>query len=948
MASTSTFNLKSMQSATACEVRSDALTRLLYATDASIYQIEPAAVAFPRNVSETATLIQAASAEDLPITGRGAGTGLAGGALGEGLIVDFSRHNRAISDLNVDARTVRVEAGVVLDQLNVYLHPHGLRFGPDVATSSRATLGGMINNNSSGSHVPKYGTTIESVEALEVILADGTVAQIGRGHTDLGELEQQVDRIIERHTAAIDHHMPPGLLKRWAGYGLDKWVRDRADLTRMLGGSEGTLALVTAAELQLEPLPKAKGLGVIFFASVMEAMQATMELMDLEAAAIEHIDRVLFDQTRGQLQFKQARALLDLDDQPCEAILLVEFFEDIHDKLNALQQKKLGLRASTFLDEQEQTHIWSLRKAGLSLLTGCKGASKPTAGLEDVAVLPEKLPEYVAGLQSLMRPLGVEGSYYGHAASGLLHVRPVIDLHSQEDLDKYRSLADGVSALTKQFKGSIAAEHGVGIARTEFLPEHLGDELMGAMQEIKDLFDPENRLNPGKILSAPGYAYTIDSHLRQGADSTIVLPFEPVLAFAAKDECFIGNLEQCNGCGGCRKSTPTMCPTFIATGDEIMSTRGRANTIRAVLEGKHGKQDDPLASPELHDALRHCLSCKACTSECPSNLNMALLKAELLHAQHQKHGVTLRDRMIARVGTVGRWASTLPGLSNALLANPVVRKLNERVLGLSTERPLPRYAEQPFESSSVEQTLPHTPRGTVYLWDDCFARYNEPNIAHAAYTVLNALGYRVEVIQDKACCGRPAFSTGQLDLARDYATQNIQRITQSDPDTPILFLEPSCYSMFKEDYRELGIPGMDAVEGRCHLIEEFVADAIHRSPETMPWNTPSQPVAIHMHCHTKALTERNAAHEILSMIPGTSLTELTTGCCGMAGAFGTLKDQYALSVQVAKPLIEQIEALSSSTLVVASGTSCRHQIEHLSQHAQPKHIIEVLAKILKD
>ena len=704
---------------------------------------------------------------------------------------------------------------------------------------------------------------------------------------------------------------------------------------------------VPSVELSLEPLPQAKGLGVIFFASVMEAMQATVDLLDLEAAAIEHIDRVLFEQTRGQLQFKRARALLDLDDQPCEAILLVEFFEDIHEKLEAMKQKNLGLRSSVYMDEGDQGHIWGLRKAGLSLLTGCKGAAKPTAGLEDVAVLPEKLPEYVEGLQALMRPLGVEGSYYGHAASGLLHVRPVIDLHSAEDLAKYRSLADDISALTKQFKGSIAAEHGVGIARTEFLPDHLGPELMEAMKEIKDLFDPHNLLNPGKIIPAVGHQYAIDTHLRQGAKSGITLPFEPVLAFAAKDKSFVGNLEQCNGCGGCRKDTPTMCPTFMVTGEEIMSTRGRANTIRAALEHTHSGLGGTIFTPELEAALSNCLSCKACTSECPSNVNMALLKAELLHAKQQAHGVPLRNRMIARVDTVGKWASKMPGVANAVMRNPMVRSLNEIFLGLSSKRPLPAYASEAFDAKSVHQKIDSsTARGKVYLWDDCFVKYNEPDIGHAAIQVLNALGYSVEILKDKVCCGRPAFSTGQLDVARDYASKNVQRIAQADAGVPIVFLESSCYSMFKEDYRELGIPGIDAVEDRCLLIEEFVADCLAESQGSLPWKTLSNPVAIHMHCHSKALTERNAAHDILRAIPNADIIELKTGCCGMAGAFGTLKDKYELSVQVAQPLIAQIEALSAETIVVASGTSCRHQIEHLSQHSAPKHIVEVLADAL--
>jgi FAD/FMN-containing dehydrogenase/Fe-S oxidoreductase len=948
MASLREFKARQIKEKADCDVRTDALTRLLFATDASIYQIEPAAIAFPRSLEETRRVIQAAASENLPITARGAGTGLAGGAVGDGLIIDFSRHNRQISDLNVDARTVRVEAGVVLDQLNSFLRPHGLRFGPDVATSSRATLGGMISNNSSGSHVPKYGTTIESVRSLDVILADGTEATIGKGMDGLKDLEKAVASLILRSNDAINEYMPPGLLKRWAGYGLDRWLRNSQDLTRIVGGSEGTLAIVTSAVLELQPVPESQGLGVIFFASVSEALQATVELLELEPVAIEHIDRVLFDQTRGQIQFKKARALLELDDQPCEALLLVEFFDDIASKLETLKQKKIGLRSSVFLDSEDQTHIWGMRKAGLSLLTGCKGSAKPTAGIEDVAVLPEKLPDYVRGLQSLMKPLGLSGSFYGHAASGLLHVRPVVDLRHAGDIEKYRSLAEGVSALTRQFKGSIAGEHGVGIARTEFLPDHLGPELMSVMTEIKKLFDPSNLLNPGKIVRSPGSMakkFTIDGDIRQGEGSTITLPFDPVLAFAAKDESFIGNLEQCNGCGGCRKSGPVMCPTYLATDEESMSTRGRANTIRAALEHTHNRDMRSIFTPELEQALSNCLSCKACTTECPSNVNMALLKAELSHAKQIAQGIPLRERILARVELLGKLATTMPGIANALLQNPLVLKFNEAVLGLSAQRPLPIYTKNPFSADALKgQPYGDMLAGKVYLWDDCFVRYSEPGIGEAAIRVLNAMGYQVELLERRSCCGRPAFSTGQLDLARELAEKNVRCTSHADAGTPIL--EPSCYSMLKEDYRELGVEAMDSIESRCFLIEDFIIDALDRTEKMPKWKPDLPPMAVHTHCHTKSLSDRRTAQELLGRIPGAKVAELNTGCCGMAGSFGFISEKYQLSLQVAEPLVTQIDALPENTVVVASGTSCRHQIVHLTD-ARPRHVIEVLAGALK-
>src|SRR5438309_247054 len=612
---------------TGCDVRFDNLTRQLYATDASIYQIEPIGAAFPKSAQQAASVIRAAADTGVSVIPRGAGTSLSGGAIGEGLIVDFSRYNRQITEPNLEKRSVRVGAGVVLDQLNDFLRPHGFCFGPDVATSARATLGGMIANNSSGARVPVYGTTADHVVSLEIVMADGRIEKIGAGHPTLPGERAKIDNLIRAKSAEMAERWPPGLLKRWPGYGIERFRRAPNNLADILAGSEGTLAAIFSAELKISPLPHEKGLGLIFFASVDEAMQATVELLDLKPAAIEHIDRPLLDQTKGQLHFQAARDLLELDTKPCESILLVEFYEDVPERLSLLQARKLGLRKQILTDPAQMNLVWLVRKSGLSLLTGCIGPAKPVAFIEDAAVRPAQLPEYVRGLQSIMKPLGLEASYYGHAASGLLHVRPVLDLHSAADLKKFRQVADETSALVRQFKGSLSAEHGVGIARTEYMRDQLGDELLGVLREIKRTFDPKNVFNPGKIF-ADGQ-HKIDSHLRENFTRPLKLPFQPVLAFAFKDRSFIGNLEQCNGCGGCLKHTGIMCPTFMATGEEVMSTRGRANIIRGALELRVNGHD-PLKSEELDAALSNCLSCKGCTPECPSNVNLALLKAEML------------------------------------------------------------------------------------------------------------------------------------------------------------------------------------------------------------------------------------------------------------------------------------------------------------------------------
>src|SRR5213595_714670 len=679
---------------TGCDARFDNLTRQLYSTDASIYQIQPVGAAFPKTAEQASLVIHATADAGLSITPRGAGTSLVGNAIGDGLIVDFSRYNRQITNLDIERRSVRVGAGVVLDHLNDFLRPPGFCFGPDVATSSRATLGGMIANNSSGARCPVYGTTADHVTSLEVVMADGRIEKIGPGHESLCSERADIENLIRARSAEMAERWPPGLIKRWPGYGIERFLRAPNDLTNIFAGSEGTLAAIFSAELKISPLPSEKGLGLIFFSSVDEAMQATVELLDLKPAAIEHIDRPLLDQTKGQLHFQGARDLLELDTRPCESILIVEFYDDVAERLSILQSRKIGLRTKILTEPAQMNLVWSVRKSGLSLLTGCIGPAKPVAFIEDAAVRPAQLPEYVRGLRSIMQPLGLEASYYGHAASGLLHVRPVLYLHSANDLKKFRQVADQTSALVRQFKGSLSAEHGVGIARTEYMREQLGDELLEVMRSIKNTFDPKNIFNPGKIFSDG--RHKIDNHMRENFTRPLELPFQPVLAFAFKDRSFIGNLEQCNGCAGCRKDTPIMCPTFMATGEEVMSTRGRANIIRAALELRVNGHD-PLKSEELDAALSNCLSCKGCTPECPSNVNLALLKAEMLHARHRRDGLPFRDRIFSDIDLLGRMGCTVPSLANASLNFRPLRLLMEKALGLSARRSLPRYTSERFD-----------------------------------------------------------------------------------------------------------------------------------------------------------------------------------------------------------------------------------------------------------
>lgn len=927
-----------------CDIAFDDTTRLLYSTDASIYQITPAAVAFPKGKKQAVAGLRAALEAGLAITPRGAGTGLVGGALGDGLVVDFSRHNRSIQGLDLERRTVRVEPGVVLDQLNKFLRPHGFCFGPDVATSARATLGGMIANDSSGSHTPYYGTTADHVVELEVALANGEIVSIGPNHETLAPQRELVRDLVYFHSLELAGRLQPQLVKRRPGYAIHRCISQPDNLNHLICGSEGTLAIILSAELRLSPLPKQRGVGLVFFASVEEAMRATVELLDLKPAAVEHMDRVLLDQTRGQREFQAARELLELDFRPCQSVLAVEFFDEPGECLNELRRRKLGLRTLVLSSAAEAGLVWSLRKAGLSLLTSRKGPAKPTTCIEDTAVEPRVLPEYVSALQGLMNRFGVEASYYGHAASGLLHVRPVLNLHSEQDRSRLRQLSDEVSHLVRQFKGSLSGEHGVGIARTEYMGEQLGETILGVMAEIKHAFDPHNVLNPGKVI--PDGRYSIDTNLRSLWTANLRVPAHPVLGFVGRDESLLANLEQCNGCGGCRKEAPTMCPTFPVTRDEALSTRGRANLISGALQQRGPNGGWEWRSAELDAALSSCLACKACLTECPSNVNLALIKAELAHARIRERGLNLRERLFSSVDFVGRVGSAFPGLSNWAMATTPAKMLLSKAFGISSERSLPTFSDRFDHWFHKHEAKSNGSRGRVMLWDDTFVRHHDAHIGKAAVQVLEQAGFTVALPAGRECCGRPAFSQGNLDHAALKGRHNLRLLNEDHHQSPILFLEPSCYSMFVQDYVEMRLPGAERVAARCFLFEQFIEELLENEPGALSFQSGLGRIAIHAHCHVKAIMDTRFLAQLARRLPGREVQVLDSACCGMAGAFGMLESNSSLSRAVAEPLIRLIESQPYGTTLVASGTSCRHQIHDLSS-VSAFHMAEVLANSLE-
>ena len=916
------------------------IDRVLYATDASIYRVAPSAVALPRDAAQCSAVVRAAAEAGIGVTPRGAGTGLAGGAVGEGLIIDASAHLRAIGTLDRETGTIEVGPGIVLDQLNQCLAREGLMFGPDVATSSRATLGGMIANDSSGAHAPVYGTTSDHIEALEIVLADGSIGWVGRGREGFEPLRHQAAEAVLRKQEWIELRLPADLVKRRPGYDFHRFMNEPSNLAVLMAGSEGTLGLITSALLRVVPRPIQRGLGVVCFSSMAEAMAATVELASLGPAAIEHLDSPVFGQSRGRLEFAAARALLELDDKPCESLLLVEFFEDVDDRLAELSKKRLGDRTVICPNEVEQELVWNLRRAGLSLVTSCVGAAKPAPAVEDACVRPEDLPAFVEGMQAIIGDAGGAASYYGHAASGLLHIRPILDLHKREDIGRLREVTEAVSSLVRRFGGSIAGEHGVGIARTEFLPEHLGPELIELSAEVKGFFDPDRVFNSGKIVDTG--RWRVDRDLRQGVGSEINLPFNPISAFVEKDRSFIGNLEQCNGCGGCRKDSPTMCPTFVATGEEVLSTRGRANVLQATLEGRF---DGGVASPEMAEVLGSCLSCKACKRECPSGVDLALLKAESLQARHRLKGPSLADRVIAAGDLLGRLGSATAPLSNAVIGLRPVRGLMQWLLGLDAGRPLPPFARRRFDRWFARRTdRSGSHRGRVILWDDTWVRYHEPDVGRAAVEVLEAAGFEVVLAEGRRCCGRPAVSRGLLEKAHELGRHNVA-LLRTMGEAPILFLEPSCWSTFVDEYRQFEIEGADQIAQRCVLFEDFVLGLLHTDPEALSLTSLDVQAVIHGHCHAKALADAGTLAGLLSHVPSLEAKPLETGCCGMAGAFGLMAANQELSLAVAEPLVQQIAPLSLDAIVVAAGTSCRHQVRDLTGR-DCLHPAEVLARAL--
>ncbi|PRX97286.1 FAD-binding and (Fe-S)-binding domain-containing protein [Allonocardiopsis opalescens] len=930
------------------EVAFDDYTRHLFSRDASMYAIRPLGVAFPRSADDVAAAVAAARELGVPVVPRGGGTSLAGQTVGPGLVLDLSRHMNRILSIDPEARTALVEPGVVQDQLNAAAAEHGLMFGPDTSTSNRATIGGMIGNNSAGSGSVRYGMTIDHVRELDVVLSDGSRAHLApvdeaerarraRSATLEGRIYRELPEILRADAEAIAADYPP-FWRRSGGYRLDRLAASAAgepfDLAKFVVGSEGTLVVATRALVGLVPKPKRTVIAVGHFTSTAAAIAATEDALACEPSAVEMMDRTILELSRSKLEYATLGSILVGDP---DALLFVSFTGDDEEELRGRLRRlddawsAHGHGYHTLLAEtaEQQSALLKVRKSGLGLLMASSvGTRRPAAFIEDTAVDPSRLAEYTDRFRQVLDRHGLTAGFYGHCSVGCLHIRPFVDLTDPEEVRTMRAVAGEITALVAEFGGVNSSEHGDGLARSEFNREIYGERLYEAMRRVKRVFDPGNGLNPGKIVDAPA----MTEHLRDAA-----LPPAPPLVTRLDFEVvggMRGAADRCMNIGLCRKHTSgAMCPSYIATRNEEDSTRGRANALVKALS-----EPDPataLADDRLHEVLDLCLMCKACKSECPLGVDMAALKTEALARRHDVRGVPLRSRIFGSIRTLNRLGAAAAPLSNVPLRLGPVRRLMRRLAGITDARPLPAFARRTLVGwfRRRRPAARPAPVGTVTFLADSFTTYTEPEVGRAAIELLELAGWRV-VLASSGCCGRSSLSKGLVDDARSKARDLVNRLAASGgPDSPIVGCEPSCVLTLKDEYRTLlpDTPRVREVSGRVRQVEELLAEAVDDGRLRLRADSwlAGRRILFHGHCHQKAEVGTAATVGLLRRLPGVTVEELDAGCCGMAGSFGFEDEHYALSMQVgADRLFPAVRAEPAATVVAATGVSCRQQIAH--------------------
>ena len=942
------------------DVRFDAMSRLLYSTDASMYQVEPVGVVVPRDADDVQAAIDVARTNGVAVLPRGGGTSLTGQTVNYALVMDFSRFMHEVLEVNAEELWVRVQPGVVQDNLNAHVRPMGLLFGPDTSTSSRATLGGMLGNNSGGSHSIAYGLTVNHVLEVTGILADGSRAVFGEiddaGFAAKcrlpgleGDIYRGVARIRDEYGEEI-RKLLPWHWRRVAGYNLNELVPElRArfgrppheaalgngsgkrplNMARLVVGSEGTFLTIVEARMRLCRRPKKTALDVIHYETIQQALESSASILETGPYAAELTDRMILDLARGNIEQSKRMGFVQGDPG---AIMIVEYSgetdAEVRAKIEGLearrQRERWGYAGHVAYDPYEQQSIWKLRKAGLGLLLGLKGDKKPIAFVEDTAVDPKRVHEFVPRFREILDRHGADGAYYGHCSVGCLHIRPVIDLKSARGLEQVRDIADEITDLVLEFGGTISSEHGDGRARTPFLERMYGPRMMEAFRALKRVFDPDDRMNPGNIVGHGG----LTEHLRYGEGYTTWEP-TTLLDFSERGG-FAASVEMCNGVGQCRKTLEgTMCPSFIATNDEEHSTRGRANALRAVLSGRAPKSE--FTGKRLYEVMDLCLECKGCKAECPANVDMAKMKYEFLYHYYQANGLPLRNRLFGQIARLNALGAPRAGLANWMSRRSVTRWLLEQVVGIDRRRPLPTLASETFADWFARRPArTSAPRGDVVFFNDTFVTYNCPEIGQAAVELLEAGGYRVVVV-DKKCCGRPMISKGMLDEARAHADWNVRQLfPYAEQGISVVGLEPSCLLTLRDESVDLLRSHEAKVVAReSLLLEQFLLRERQRGL-TLDFKRHGRKALLHGHCHQKAIVGTAPTVAALTWA-GYEVSEVDSSCCGMAGSFGFEREHYDISVALgSRRLAPAVRAAGPDVEVVAPGMSCRQQIEHLA------------------
>ncbi len=943
------------------EVLFDRADRGRYATDASIYQVEPLGVIVPKRIDDVAAALTIAKEHGIPVLARGAGTSQCGQTVNRALVIDCSKHLRNILQIDPAAQTALVEPGAILGQINTALRPHKLFFPVDPSTHARCTIGGMAGNNSCGSKSIRYGLMADNVSAIDAILADGTRHRFGAVPDNLGaDIPANIADLIQRMRvlgAAEAEEIAakfPKQLRRVGGYNIDVLTpaaraAGRENLARLLVGSEGTLAFSAALELRLHPLKPRKVLGICQFPTFRRAMEAAQHIVKLDPEAVELVDRTMTELGRSIPIF---RATIDnmLIGEP-DSLLIVEFHghEDapLYAGLANLEalMADLGLPGQVVraIDANFQADIASVREAGLNIMMSMKGDGKPVSFIEDCAVNLEDLADYTEHLNAVFEKHNTKGTWYAHASVGCLHVRPVLNMKDPADVRTMRAVAEECFALVREYKGSHSGEHGDGIARSEFSETMFGSRLARAFETVKDAFDPTGMLNPGRVVRPPRMD---DRRLFRYAPGYGAAPgFTPRLDWSDYPGPFGGMLsavEMCNNNGTCRSfDAGVMCPSFRVTRDEVHLTRGRANTLRLALTGQLGAE--AMSSDALAEAMHLCVSCKGCRRECPTGVDMAKMKLEVLAARVERHGVRPRESLIADLPRFAPILGRVAPLANVRNRFPPIRALMQRMIGIAASRPLPAWRSDFFRDAEADALAPARPRGEVLLLADTFNRWFEPENLRAALRVLAASGYRAIMPPRRGrplCCGRTWLAAGLLDRAREEARRTMGQL---GGHLPVIGLEPSCLFTLRDEFRSL-LPGAEAdnLASRAMLLSEFLA---HEKPQ-LPLRPLQATAHVHGHCHQKSFGAFPSALSMLQRIPDFTVKPIAASCCGMAGSFGYQEETQEISyAMAAASLLPAVRNAPADALIVADGTSCRHQIRDLA--GRPAiHSVRVLERAL--